>query len=107
MVTVVLIVVVVAELLFVVVMSAVCVQIKGRGIWVSTVLYHLHSDFCLQLSCCLRGFVVPFPLYLSCNCECKPLGVCMLLGILGAVLTVAFGNVIVEVCLLLWSCGCM
>ena len=77
MVTVVLIVVVVAKLLSVVVMSSVCVQIKGHGILVSKVLYNLHSDFCLQRSCCLSGFVVPFPLYLPCNCERKLLGVCM------------------------------
>ena len=53
------VVVVVRELLFLV-MSVICVWIRGHSSEVMTTLYHFHSDFCLLLHSYQSGLVVLF-----------------------------------------------
>ena len=64
------VVVVVRELLFLV-MSVICVRIRGRGSEVTTTPYHIHSVFCLKRFSYHNGFVV---LFLHCHENRKHLG---------------------------------
>ena len=58
------VVVVVRELLFLV-MSVICVRIRGCGSEATTTPHHIRSDFCLKQCSYHNGFVVLFLRYLS------------------------------------------
>ena len=68
-VVVVVVVVVVLRGLFFLVMSVICLQIRGCWSEVTTTRDRFCSDFHLQLHSYLSGFVVLFPCHLSCKHE--------------------------------------